>query len=143
MSKLAFQDIHDGVVGCVPAVGEATAFEEGHILIGNGLPELVKKPGFADACLGDDGDGLASAFSGPFKTIQEEVQAPLPSNEGCQSSFRADIEPGSPGTGSNDLVDPDGLLLPLDLPLPQGLHTEQALRDPECVRGDIGCPRFG
>ena len=41
--KVGLQDVHDGGIGYVPAVGEASAFQEGHILIGDGFPELIEE----------------------------------------------------------------------------------------------------
>ena len=59
------------MVGYIAAVGEASAFQEGHILIGDGLPEFIEESGLTDTCIGYDGDGLATAFFGTFKAIEE------------------------------------------------------------------------
>ena len=42
--EVGFQDVHDGVIGYVSAVGEAPAFQEGDILVGDSLAELIQKP---------------------------------------------------------------------------------------------------
>ena len=41
--EVGLQNIDDGMIGCIPAVGEAFAFQEGDILVGDSLPELIEE----------------------------------------------------------------------------------------------------
>jgi hypothetical protein len=70
------------MIGNVSAVGETPPFQECDILIRDGFSELIEKTGFPDPCLGDDGDGLASAFLGAFLAIEKKFKFPLSSHEG-------------------------------------------------------------
>ena len=141
--KVAFQEVDHRMIRYPPAVGEAFAFEEGHLLVGYGLSKLVEETAFPQPGVGHDGYCLAPAVLGSGVNVEQEFEFTLTTYEWGQALLGIHIEAGPSAARGDDPVDLDRLDFPFDFLLPQTLEAKEPLGEFEGLGGNISGAGFG
>ncbi len=126
--KLAFQEVDHRMIGHPPAVGEALAFEEGHLLVGDGLSKLVEQPALTHPGVGHNGHRLSPAVLGPGVNVKEKFKLALTTHKWGQALLGVHIEAGPAAARGDDPVDLEGFGLSFDFLLAQIPQSERTLR---------------
>ena len=119
-------------------VRKTLSFQKCGIFIDNGLSELIQQPRFTHTAFGYNRKCLPATFFSPLKSVQQQLEFTISSNEGCKASFGADIKSCSSGARSNCPVDLNRLLLAFDYSFTQSFKPKEALGEFECVLCYIG-----
>src|SRR5215469_5150600 len=89
------------------------------------------------------GDDLPAASCGTRECLVENFKLILPPDELSEPSRGGGVEPSPAGARTDQLVDIDRLLQPLDRHEAKGPHLEISFRETQCVHGESDSARRG
>ena len=98
----------------VPPVSDRVPLEHLDAAGANALQELEAQPALAGPCIGDDTHDLPAPGYRLLQRVLQGLHIVVAANEACETAGSRDIEASSQGALADQLVDPHGLLEPLD-----------------------------
>ena len=141
--QVSLEQVDHGQIRRGLPVGDRAGLHDEPAVGPMGVGDLPHQPRLAHAGLPDEGHELAMPRGGAAERLAELLDLGLPPDEAGEPARGGGLEPRTQRARPEHLVDLDGRLQALHRHRPEGLDVDEALGEPQRVRGqEAWCRRW-